>query len=635
VAGRFLRDNVECLGFTSNFIVFSNDSSDATFLLGKAKGDLAILDEEQDANALTSDDGENVETGEEMEPLENGDILQICSRSLNMNMEVGETVIKFFPEYMDRIPYIQKVIEKYRDVKKKNNYMDFDDMLVYFLELLRTPGVGFRFFRIAHHLLVDEYQDVTPLQADIVIEIARRSRSTMVVGDDAQTIYSFRGSSIDCMLGFGGVLRDVVMYYLTKNHRSTPQILSLANASIKHNERQFEKELKSTKPSGMKPLVMKCVDVKNVIDFVIRRVQESHDRGVLYHQQAVLFRNTPMWIADLEFGMISNDIPYVLRAGTRFFDKEHIMSMISFAAILYNQHDELAWTHLLGMLPGMGDKATARMVGILLESRDPVLHFILTDWNTSVELRGKRIQHKSIDAMQKLQDFYKQTVVDARSMSVLPGESMPHPGDFFGAVLDGYGSLLTRITASGSVIKKTDDLMQLVTIAGRYESLSGFMDDIEVSEEALDEENEDEDDPEKKPLVISTIHKAKGLEWESVYIVNVVEGELPDYRSVNPELVSEERRVFYVASTRAKSDLYFVYAKTMMSRDGSYHPATRSRFLDEIENDGVFDDDQSRYIDESNSNDGLSSRCFSSRVDESREERGVSISRKRRRTSRM
>nr|MDO8112389.1 ATP-dependent helicase [Candidatus Sigynarchaeota archaeon] len=567
VANRFLRRYAKILGFEPNFAIL--DESDAEQLMKKALGTI-----------IESKDPE-----ERKRYPKPGTLVDMYSRSMNLHMSVKDVIANWYSQFLDLEPDIQHVLKTYFDLKKKNNFMDFDDLLVYFLRLLRTDGVNDQVFKQVRHLLVDEYQDVNQLQADIVIEIGLRAESIMVVGDDAQSIYLFRGASVQHMLDFEHLLPGTQKFFLTSNYRSTPQILNLANASIKHNKNQFKKDLQSTAKPGLFPQVVQCIDDEEEANFICQKILESHSKGIPFHEQSVLFRSSYQCIM-LEKSLLTYKIPYVKRAGLRFYETAHVKDILSFAMVVQNPRNEIAWSRILGLLPGMGAASVERVVDMLVQSSHPLATFVSA--NLKVELKGRRVQASSLEAMSKLQGFYKGTVIDAATGTALPAEKLPKPETFFDAALKIYEPLLKDKYDNAD--DRLLELREFITISSKYVSLDNLIEEIAISETFVGETRKsDRKNKDEKPLVLSTIHQAKGLEWDIVYMLGVAETLLPHALSMEkPEEIEEERRLFYVASTRARKELYMSYAQSRWSFTKNVI-MRRSSFLDEIEKDKVFE----------------------------------------------
>ncbi len=566
VANRFLRKYAKLVGFESNFTIL--DDGDAEQLMKKSLGEVTGKKDPEDKKRYPR----------------SSNLVDMYSRANNLHLQLKDVLANFYPQFLDLEADIGHILVKYVDTKKRNNFMDFDDLLIYFLRLLRTEPANERIFRQVRHLLVDEYQDVNQLQADIVIELARRADSSMVVGDDAQSIYSFRGASVQHMLDFEVLLPSVRKYFLTANYRSTPQILALANASIRHNKKQFKKELKTTAAKGPFPQVVPCMDDDEESGFICQKILDAAKSGTPYHEQAVLFRAAFQSLL-LEKALLTYKIPYAKRAGLRFYETAHVKDMLAFGLVVQNPRNEIAWSRILGLYPGMGPATVERVVAALLQSSHPLTSF--ATGNLKLELKGKRVQAESISKLAPLQSFYKAVAIDGKTGAPIPAENVPKPDVFFDAILKVYEPLLKDKYENAD--DRLLELREFITIAGKYPTLQNLLEEMAISETFVGETTKDSSKPkDEKPLVLSTIHQAKGLEWDIVYVIGAAENLLPHALAMNrPEDIEEERRLFYVASTRARKELFFTYAQSRWSFNKSTI-MRRSSFLDEIEQDKVF-----------------------------------------------
>ncbi len=566
IAARFLRRHAESLGFHPNFSILDEADSDQVMkrVLGRfveGKGD-----EEKRLYPKPSE------------------LKDMYSRSMNLHMPLKDVLENFFPEYASLEQSIARMLQDYFEMKQRGNLMDFDDLLVYFLRLLRTDGVKEKVFNQVRHLLVDEYQDVNQIQADIVIELGQRADSVMVVGDDAQAIYSFRGASIQHMLDFPEVFdQRAKEYFLTTNYRSNPPILALANASIKHNKVQFKKTLKPTRDGGQLPEVVPCSDNNEEANFICQSIKQWRDQGTPLHEQAVLFRAAHLSLV-LEKSLLSYKIPYVKRAGLRFYETAHIKDLLSFCFIVVNPRNEIPWSRVLGLLPGMGSKSIEQAIDTIQKSSNPLEAFVTE--NLREKLKGKRIQATAFDEMERIQKLFREIATDKGTGAMLPEERLGKPDAFLSRVMKVYEPLL-RVKHSKDADERLLDLKEFLNIAAAYPSIHAMVDEIAISETFAGERTKDPDKQER-PLVLSTVHQAKGLEWDVVYVMGVTENTFPSARSAQePAGLEEERRVFYVAVTRARKHLCFSYPVSQWTFTDR-KIAQRSSFLEEIERSNVF-----------------------------------------------
>lgn len=570
VANRFLRKYAPVLGFKPNFSIL--DRADAEQLMKRVLG--SRLDALGEAASKARYPAAST-------------LVDVYSRAMNLHLDVKAVLKRFHSQFTDMEGEVQHLLKGYFDAKQRNNVLDFDDLLVYFLRLIRTPDIGEQVCKRVRHLLVDEYQDVNQLQADIVTEIGQHAESVMVVGDDAQAIYSFRGASIDHMFDFETCF-DVPArkYYLLTNYRSTPEILALSNESIKHNTRRFEKDLAATNPPGALPEVIPCHDADEEAEYTCQCILQEHREGTSFSEQAVLFRTAFQSIV-LEKALLKYKIPYIKRAGIRFYETAHVKDLLSFGFIIQNPKNELSWTRVLTLLPGMGATSASKAVEQFTSSNQPLVDFVTA--NLKVVLKGKRVQSTAIALMEELQKVYREIAVDPVARVPVPEERLPPPGPLFEKLLAYYEPLLKVKYKDKDPEERLLDLREFLGIASKYPTLSRLLEEIAISETftggAAVESMVSIQEP---PLVLSTIHQAKGLEWDVVHVIGVSETLLPhELATGSPEEIEEERRLFYVAATRARNKLRLSHAATKWTYNGIL-VLKRSSFLNEIEKKGVF-----------------------------------------------
>ncbi len=560
----FLRKYAQVLGYTNNFSIIDRDDQLSLFRL--------IM-----GHAIPQDQKTRYPKASEFSDM--------YSTAINQEKQVEEIVKEEYPDYTKLVPEIKKILQAYHDKKRETNVMDFDDLLLNFLVLLRTESVSNK-IRIKH-VLVDEFQDVNSIQADIVYELGKDSESLVVVGDDAQAIYSFRGANLSHMLKFPDRYPGTKIYKLETNYRSRPEILALANASIGHNVEQFKKELRTTRPKGEKPGLCPCANQEVEAYFACQKILQLRDEGIPLHEQAVLFRAASHRIT-LEKALVESNIPYVVRAGMRFFEQAHIKDTLAYLIIMTNPKDEVQWTRVLTMHPGIGETAAQKVITTFIGDPNPVEKFV--SLNLEQALSGKRVQAQGKTALVTLQKFLVDTIFNPVDHKQLPTEEWPGIPALLDKVIQHITPFLqTKYENWGD---READLRELVNFGAKYKDISAFLSDIltimSFKGETLLEGSDIE---EEKPLVLSTIHQAKGLEWQAVFVINLVEGGLPISRSIGDDAaIEEERRLFYVACTRAKDHLFLTYPQfspRFYVSDVIGHP---SRFVEEIRDAKVFDE---------------------------------------------
>ncbi|MGE5344857.1 MAG: ATP-dependent helicase, partial [Acidithiobacillales bacterium] len=462
---------------------------------------------------------------------------------------------------------IHAVAARYRERKVAANGMDYDDLLLNWRRLLvehadvRKALAG-RF----RHVLVDEYQDVNRLQADLVdlLVADAPSRNVMVVGDDAQSIYSFRGADFEALLTFPDRYPGAAVFRLETNYRSTPEILGLADASIAHNTRRFEKTLRAVRPPGVPVAVVGTADVAQQAEFVAQRVLELRDEGIPLSEISVLYRAHHQAL-ELQLELTRRGIPYEVRSGVRFFEQQHVKDVLAHLRLLVNPKDETSFKRALKLLPKVGERTAATLWAAVSESPDPVAGFLRLDLGRAPA--GARAGlSRFAEAMKALRK---------PSYSSAPAEAIRY------VVEDGGYAELARSKFTNWQAR-LDDLEALAQFAMPYESVEGFLSEVTLfgepaGEETIAGENDDE------RLVLSSVHQAKGLEWRAVFVIGLTEERFPNVRAAKTaEGLEEERRLFHVAATRAKDELTLVHPLASFDRYGIVVVTEPSRFLREL-----------------------------------------------------
>ena len=416
-----------------------------------------------------------------------------------------------------------------------------------------------------HHVLVDEYQDTNIIQADIIDLLASGHRNLMVVGDDSQSIYSFRGANFSNIIDFPKRYPDCKIFKLETNYRSTPEILHLANLSINNNENQFPKSLKAIRGEGMRPVIVSAQNVLKQADFVAQRVFELNRIGVPFNEMAILYR-AHYHSMEVQMEFVRRDIPFEIRSGIRFFEQAHIKDVTSYMRVLTNGHDELAWRRLLMMYPKVG-KVTFEKIWRWLGSQDYPVEAIFSD--DFVRFVPKAAQDGIRQCRKTMRILTQIDVPDRTPERII--EVLLNQGDYRTYLQDTYSEASAR----------EDDLVQLGIFAAKFDTMEGFLDELALLTNMSREEEIEERKEEK--VVLSTIHQAKGLEWSHVFIIWCADGMIPLYRALkDPGGEEEERRLFYVALTRAKDQLYLSYPLLDYSRASGMTTQSPSRFIREI-----------------------------------------------------
>ena len=498
-----------------------------------------------------------------------GDVLlDLYSFKINTGRPFLEVLTERAPHFLELEGDIVRVFAQYAERKRAANAADYDDLLLAWKRLLaEAPEVAAQLAASYDHVLVDEYQDTNKLQGEIVDGMAKIRRNVAVVGDDAQAIYSFRGASFENILGFPERYPDAKVFRLTRNYRSTPQILALANASIAHNEKQFQKDLEASRGHGPVPAVVALADVSEQARFIAQRVLEWHDEGDALADLAILYR-AHYQALELQIELTRRGIPYEIRSGTRFFEQRHVKDVLAFLKLVVNPKDELSWKRTLKIFPRVGERSAAAVWEAIGRAPDPLVTFRSQGPISSLP-RGADAALKPFRSLVAR--------LDSPSLRSSPAEAIRH------VVETVYGDYARAKFPNGEA--RLDDLEQLAQFAQSYESIPGFLEEVTLFNE-LSGEDVAAGEPSDDRLVLSSVHQAKGLEWSRVVVMWLSEGRFPSYRAaVTDEGLEEERRLFYVAVTRAKNEVALTYPMLARDRYGVDVILEPSRFVTELPED--------------------------------------------------
>ncbi len=548
VGSRLLRRFGSRLGLSPNFSIL--DEEDSREMLDAATSDLKI------------------QTTEKRFP--KGDVLSdLHSFTINTGRKFPDVLAERAPHFLPLEDEILRVFQQYQKRKRAANACDYDDLLLSWRRLLvEAPEVAAQLAATYDHVLVDEYQDTNQLQGEIVDGVAKIRRNVVVVGDDAQAIYSFRGASFANILGFPERYPDAKVFRLTLNYRSTPEILTLANASIVHNQKQFEKELRACRGEGPMPAIVPLADVSEQARFIAQRLLEWHDEGDPLSDLAVLYR-AHYQALELQIELTRRGIPYEIRSGTRFFEQRHVKDVLAFLKIVVNPKDELSWKRALKIFPRIGERSASAVWQAIGGTSDPLVAL------GSLEGAGSELPRGTDVALKPFRSLLGR--LDSASLRSSPAEAIRF------VVESVYRDYARAKFVNGDA--RLDDLEQLAQFAQTYESLPGFLEEVTLFNE-LSGEDVAAGEPSDDRVVLSSVHQAKGLEWSRVVVMWLSEGRFPSYRAaVTEEGLEEERRLFYVAVTRAKNEVALTYPMLARDRYGVDVILEPSRFVTELPED--------------------------------------------------
>jgi DNA helicase II / ATP-dependent DNA helicase PcrA len=544
IGNLILRQNSARLGFTSSFTILDNEDA-------KDIVELSIKDAKIDTRQKRFPKAQVLK--------------EVFSYSANTLVELKETIEERFPHFREIMDEIITVRNIYSKKKREANAMDFDDLLYFWHNLLaQDEALRRQYATIFSHILVDEYQDTNRLQAEIVDFMGLINRNVTVVGDDAQSVYSFRGADFKNILEFPRRYTEATVYRLETNYRSTPEILDLANNSISHNTEQFEKNLKAVKPNGIAPVVTALRDVIQQAEFVAQRIEDLRNEGVQLNEIAVLYR-AHYHCMELQMELTRRDTAFEIRSGLRFFEQAHIKDVIAFLRVMVNKTDEVSWKRIFTMFPRIGKKTAERIYEYIKISDDPVSLFV----TKKISDKFPSIQRQTIDTWSALFTELEEL------------QKNEAPGDMMSAVLK-YGYLEYLKYTYPNHENRLEDIGQIINFSSEYHSLVDFLSELSLMSGVSGEEVANREEQDRHKVVLSTIHQAKGLEWKAVFVIWCAEGRFPNPRAVEDGETEEERRLFYVASTRAMDELYLCYPMLYFDRQMGHIIVKPSRFIGEL-----------------------------------------------------
>ena len=488
----------------------------------------------------------------------------VYSRHINTGFSIDDIIRDDYPQFIEYIEDFTKIFADYTLRKQQRNLVDYDDLLLFWALMLEaSPELAAKIAGLYDHVLVDEYQDTNVLQARILRGMCRTHSNISVVGDDAQSIYSFRGANFRNILGFPKQFDGATVVTLEQNYRSTPEILEATNTMISRAKERFTKNLWTERTGGEKPWLVAAQDEQQQTRFVVDRILELHEEGIPLADIAVLFRAGYM-SADLEIELTNRKIPFEKWGGLKFLEAAHVKDVLAFLRILENPRDEVSWYRILLLLPGIGD-ATARaaidaMAGAAWESA--------AFGRYSAPARARSAHQALVVLLDELRSGASTT--DARVAADIARVRMLYDN----ILRDRYDKAEPRLS----------DLDQLQVIASGYPDRATFLSALALEPPQATQDlpggaSKDDNDA----LVLSTAHSAKGKEWEAVFVIWAVDGWFPSARCLNSEEeTDEERRLMYVAMTRAKNYLSVTYPLNAYStrRGAEYTLDQLSRFID-------------------------------------------------------
>src|ERR1035437_1779296 len=611
IGNRVLRQHANQLGYERDFSIL--DREDARHLISTC-----LAESEIDVKATLFPKAEMLGN--------------IFSLAVNMHKSVREILEEQYGRFSHLAEQVADIQQRYAARKRATNAMDFDDLLALWLRLMQEQEeVREQYQRRFQFILVDEYQDTNKLQSDLIDLLAARHKNVMVVGDDAQSIYAWRGANYQNILKFPERYPGAKIYKIETNYRSTPEILSVANAAIRANVEQFAKELAPARKAGQRPIKVVCGDAGEQAAFVAQRVLELREEGGTLNRMAVLYRSH-FHALELQLELTKRNIPFSITSGMRFFEQAHIKDVTAYLKLVVNPRDELSFKRLVQLLPGIGGKGAEKLWKVFAgqgtagegnpkpetrnpkEGRDPKAEIgcqataggagqgaaigspsLLPSPHGEGEPSSVRetsrpavLRRSLAVALQGCAGMVPKKAAVAWAQFVatvtqLEGEGVQESaGEMIELVLDaGYEEHLKVNYANYR--SRLEDLEQLAVFARQFPAVEDFLTQLALltNLEAEDGQPPSTDD---ERLRLSTIHQAKGLEFDVVFVIMLCDGLFPSDRSLEtPQGEEEERRLLYVGITRARNELYLSYPLIRAGYGGSGDMMQRpSRFLAEI-----------------------------------------------------
>ena len=516
-AFKLLKRYSKTIGFPASFVVL--DESDAEEAIHRCAARMGLYEREKRFPKKDS-------------------LRSIISMSVNKNAAIGEIIKKEYPHFMEEIRNIESLRLEYAKYKIDKNYLDYDDLLVFLKILLENAEIRERLSRKYRYVMVDEYQDTNKIQGDIAFLLAEKHRNIMAVGDDAQSIYGFRGASHENIMQFPTKFPECTIVKLEENYRSSQAVLDVANAVLENMKNKYSKCLTSAKKeTGRPPQLLFFRDAYDEAEWVAERVKRQLEEGLPLGHQCILFRSMYLSI-QLQSELSRRNIPYETYGGLKFYETAHVKDLLSHLKVIVNPKDELAWNRALMLIGRIGPRTAAK----------------LTDEFTAYGSLDE-VLTRGFPKYEKGRSYSEGLKALGSALRSAGPEKIP-AGDRFEIMIRHYLPVMKDKYDDWHL--RINDLEALRQIAMRYSSLEELLEDfaVEPPERGV-WRVEPETREEEKPLVLSTIHSAKGLEWDTVFVMGLVDGVLPVTFALDSEdALEEEQRLFYVAVTRAKNRLF-------------------------------------------------------------------------------
>ncbi|MFX1279311.1 MAG: ATP-dependent helicase [Promethearchaeota archaeon] len=532
IANRFIRMYAKTLGLKVNYTIMDETDAKALIKLSIEKANVKEIEERFPNSRMAK---------------------SILSYSINCHKTIQEVILWKYPQFdtEDVIKKLEEVFKIYKEKKAQENLVDFDDLLIYWNQLLDERSIAQLIARKIKYILVDEYQDTNYIQDEIIHKIVNQNpdQNVIAVGDDAQSIYAFRGANFHNILDFEKKYKNCKRYSITYNYRSVPQILALANNSILNNKKQFKKSMRATRLEGILPFQVNVGDDKEQAYFIANQILKLRSEGYKLEEMAILVR-AGFHSLRIELELKAKNIPYEVRAGVAFFEKAHIKDIIAHLRIIENPYDEISWSRIFSIIQGIGTSSGTKIFEAISKTEYPI-DALIDKMFYAEKLKGSKISKEGI----------KNTIAYVKKLVGFSSDDIPSE------VINKLTLIIQDYIKSkyDNWQDRIDDLNQLSIYANNFLTIQKFLENLSLNLSNLESKavvagNSEEE----KPLILSTIHRAKGLEWRVVFIPMLCEDYFPSSRvKGDSEGLEEERRVFYVAITRTKDLLYLISPSVM------------------------------------------------------------------------
>jgi DNA helicase II / ATP-dependent DNA helicase PcrA len=539
MANRILRRNAEVLGYGNDYGII--DSDDQRTLVKQIVEELGLKDKHFPKPDV---------------------LLSAFSYAINTEASVDMVAMDRFEHHPIDVHDVVRVHAEYEKRKRTMNAMDFDDILVNCLKLLQEKeSVRIRYQEQFRYIMVDEFQDTNIIQSKLMELLADKHRNILVVGDDFQSIYAWRGADFRNIIDFPNQYPEANVYMLQTNYRSVPEILDVANKCIAGNPDQFQKELRAVRDSSKKPYTVFIQNGHQQAQYIIETIRNLQREGYKLSDMAILYRSH-FHSMEIQLELTRQRLAHTITSGVRFFEQAHVKDVCSILRLINNPSDHLSFNRLLGLLPGVGPK-TVRKIWLQIGER-----FAVTNQTTRLQVM-RAMPNKAVTLWHKIDHFYINEELRKNPSEIVHLFNRDFYDQFAKETFDNYDS-------------RKEDINELIDYTTQFDSLDNFLSELALVTNM--ETEEAKASGEEDAIRLSTIHQAKGLEFEIVFVLWLTDGMFPSGRAIDEDpSASEERRLFYVVTTRAKDELYLCVPQSRRQRDGGIQYYSPSRFIEELD----------------------------------------------------